>query len=249
MFQTLSLGIFFFSNKRKQKKTKKKKTIEKKKMQRREGVFLQALALPSHFWVLLLPSHFKCFFWHLLLFKHKKRKENHREEKNAEKGRSFPLNSALAFHFWFPLLPFCFCPFVSNTFSWHLLFLKQKKRKEKQRKKNHREEKNVEKEGSLLSNSRSTLSFLAFTFGLLFLAFCFKHFLLASFSSQHKEKKNHREKRNVKKKGSLPFFFRFYIWDEAFLLLSPFHIPLLEALCYSSSGAVPSSGDDGVSGK
>jgi hypothetical protein len=61
LFQRLSLGIFFFSSRRKRNKTKKKKTIKKKKMQRKEGVFLQAPTLPSHFWVLLLPSHFYPF--------------------------------------------------------------------------------------------------------------------------------------------------------------------------------------------
>jgi len=40
LFQTLSLGIFFFSTRRKEKQTKKKKTIEKKKMHRKEGAFL-----------------------------------------------------------------------------------------------------------------------------------------------------------------------------------------------------------------
>jgi hypothetical protein len=39
------------------------------------------------------------------------------------------------------------------------------------------------------------------------------------------KKKNHREKKNAEKGRSLPFFSRFYIWDEALLLLSLLHIP------------------------
>jgi hypothetical protein len=42
---------------------------------------------------------------------------------------------------------------------------------------------------------------------------------------KHKGKKNHREEKNVEKGGNLPFFSRFYIWDEVFLLPSPLHIP------------------------
>jgi hypothetical protein len=57
LFQTLSLGIFFFSSRKKEKK-KKKKIIDKKKMQRGEGAFLQAIAMPSHFWLAFLPFHF-----------------------------------------------------------------------------------------------------------------------------------------------------------------------------------------------
>jgi hypothetical protein len=54
---------------------------------------------------------------------------------------------------------------------------------------------------------------------------------LASSSLQAKEKKNkHKEKKTIKKEKnleiarSLPSFSRFCIWDEALLLLSPFHI-------------------------
>jgi hypothetical protein len=113
----------------------------------REEVYLQALVLPSHFWLLLLASYF--------------------------------------------------CPFVSSTFS------------------------------------------------------------LASFFFQVEEKKNTKKKKTIEKKknagkgGSLPFFSRFCIWDEAFLLpfssphsfnvelstfLKPYVPCLFETLCYSSSG-------------
>jgi hypothetical protein len=45
MFQMFSYSIFFFSN------------IMGKKMHKREGAFLEALTLPFHFWLPLLPSH------------------------------------------------------------------------------------------------------------------------------------------------------------------------------------------------
>jgi len=62
--------FFFFSNIKKIKHTRK----QLKKTKRREGVYLQAPVLPSHFWFLLLPFRFctsvSCAFsWHLLPFK------------------------------------------------------------------------------------------------------------------------------------------------------------------------------------
>jgi len=80
-------------------------------------------------------------------------------KKNQEKGRSLPSSS-------------CFYPFVSNTFSWHLLLLKQNKRKQNKGKKNHNEKKIVEKGGSFLSSSCFT-----FTFGS-----CFYPFVSNTFS-------------------------------------------------------------------
>jgi len=102
--QAFSLGVFFFSNRRKEKNTKKK-TIEKKKMQKREGAYFQAPVLPSHFWLLLLPFCFKCFFlassYSQIEEKKEKFKEkeklNHKEEKNAKKGRSLTSSVASAF--------------------------------------------------------------------------------------------------------------------------------------------------------
>jgi hypothetical protein len=69
------------------------------------------------------------------------------------------------------------------------------------------------------------------------LPFHFKRFLLAS-SSQiegKKEKKIIEKKKNAEKGGSLPFFSRFYIWDETVLLLSPLHIPSMLSSPPSSS--------------
>jgi hypothetical protein len=93
---------------------------------------------------------------------------------------------------------------------------------------------------------------------------------MAFFSSQAEEKKRKTQRKkktiekekNAEKGGSLPFFSRFCIWDEAPLAfssppsfnieLSTFLKPcvsrLLEALCYSSSGTLLSFGD-GVSKK
>jgi hypothetical protein len=66
----------------------------------------------------------------------------------------------------------------------------------------------------------------------MFLPFCFKRFLLGIFlfPSRRKKKKNTKKKNHIKEKNaekgeSLPFFCCFYIWDEAFLLLPPLHIP------------------------
>jgi hypothetical protein len=74
---------------------------------------------------------------------------------------------------------------------------------------------------------------LAPTFGLLFLPFRFKRFLLSIFffSSRRKKKKKHKKK-NAEKGESLIFFSRFYIWDETLLLLSLVHLP--QALCLMS---------------
>jgi hypothetical protein len=49
--------------------------------------------------------------------KEKKEKKNHREEINAEKGKSFPSIFRSALSLRLLLLPFDFCPSVSNTFS------------------------------------------------------------------------------------------------------------------------------------
>jgi hypothetical protein len=98
LFQTLSPGIFLFSSRRKEKKNKGKKTIKKKKKkQRREGVYFQALALPCHFWLLLLASCFcafasNTFSWHVFLLKQKikkknTKKKNHKEEKTCREKR------------------------------------------------------------------------------------------------------------------------------------------------------------------
>jgi hypothetical protein len=55
--------------------------------------------------------------------------------------------------------------------------------------------------------------------------------LASSFFQAEEKKTNTKKKKTIEKKksaekgGSLPFFSRFCIWDEALLLFSPFHIP------------------------
>jgi hypothetical protein len=127
--------VFFFSN------IKKTNTHNKttKKTKRREGAYLQTPALPSHFWLLLLPSRFctfisNAFSLHFLLLKQKKKKtqrkkKNHRKENLCKEGKELTSSSHFASRFWLPLLPSRFCTSVSSVFSWHLLLLKQKKRK------------------------------------------------------------------------------------------------------------------------
>jgi hypothetical protein len=97
----------------------------KNKTKRREGTYLQAPTLPSHFWLSFLPF---CFERSLLTSsssqleekKKKQRKKNHREEKEGVFLQAFALFS----HFLLLLLPFHFYPSISNAFSWHLFFLK-----------------------------------------------------------------------------------------------------------------------------
>jgi hypothetical protein len=44
-----SPNIFFFLSRRKEKKHKERKPKRRKNIQRKEGAYLQALTLPSHF--------------------------------------------------------------------------------------------------------------------------------------------------------------------------------------------------------
>jgi hypothetical protein len=85
-------------------------------------------------------------------------------------------------YFWLSLLPFCFKRFFITFFSFQA---KEKKRKPIEK------NINAKKRKSLPSSSRSAHSLLAFAFGILFLPFRFKHFLLGIFffSSKRKEKK------------------------------------------------------------
>jgi hypothetical protein len=132
--------------------------------------------------------------------------------------------SFLAFIFALSFLAFYFKRFLLASFSSQATENNKKKN-------NHREKKNAKKGGSLPSNSYSALSLLVSAFGLMFLPFHFKHFLLGIFffSSRRKERKTQNKiiekKKNAKKRGKLPFFSYFCIWDEAFLSLFPLHIP------------------------
>jgi len=177
-FKCFFLTFFFFQPKEKKKKTKKKNHREGKKMQRREGIFLQAFTLPSHFWLPLLPLLFQMLFPGIFFFSSRRKKKQHKEKKTHRKYlkiqrrdgaffKTFTLHS----HFWLSLLPSHFCPFVSNIFSRHLLLLKQKKRKEKHK------EKNICREGREFSFK---LPLYRLTFGSCFCPFILNIFSLAS---------------------------------------------------------------------
>jgi hypothetical protein len=51
-----------------------------------------------------------------------------------------------------------------------------------------------------------------------------KKAMVSSSSQVGKKEKKHRKNKNAKKKKSLPFFSRFYIWDEVLLLPFPLHV-------------------------
>ncbi len=135
------------------------------------------------------------------------------------KERAFLQVPTLPFHFWVLLLPSHLCPFISNTFSWHLLLLKQKKRK-KTKKKNHREEKNAKKRRSFPLKSHSALSpfgshFWLLTYALLFQTLSPDIFFFSSKKKQ-KNKKNHREKQKCNEGRA---YFQAFILPSHFLLL------------------------------
>jgi len=65
LFQTLSLGIFFFSSKRKEKKNHG----EKKKCNERKELSFKLPLCPLIFGSRFYPSVSNTFFWHLLLLK------------------------------------------------------------------------------------------------------------------------------------------------------------------------------------
>ncbi len=110
-----------------------KNNKKKKPRKGRELTFKLSLCpfiFGSHFYL----SVSNVFSWHLLLLKQEKQKnkeKNHREEKKCKEERELSFKLLLC--------PFTFgsrfYPFVSNTFSWHLLLFKHKKKKKKQRKK------------------------------------------------------------------------------------------------------------------
>jgi hypothetical protein len=107
-------------------------------------------------------------------------------KKNQEKVITFKLL----------LCPFTFgsrfYPSISNAFCWHLFLFKQKKRKKNQ------ETKIIEKNKKRREGKELTFQAfgLPFHFRLSLLPLCFKHFLLAFFSSQAKVKKRKIKKKN-----------------------------------------------------
>jgi hypothetical protein len=160
----------------------------------------------------------------LFLLKHRENKTHKKTtKKNQKKGRTLPSSSCCA------LFTFGSC-FYPPTFALSFqvlsldIFFFSSKRKEK---------KNTKGTLKLLLcpltfDSCFCLPTFALSFQVLFLDIFF-------FLNRRIEKKNHREEKNAEKGRNLPFFFRFYIWDEALLLLSPLHIPSMLSSPPSSS--------------
>jgi hypothetical protein len=121
--------VFFFSNIEKKKHIRK----QQQKTKRREGAYLQALTLPSHFWLLFLPFRFKHFLLASSSSQTKEKKNTQKEKKTIEKKkkcrdkRELYLQAPdLPSHFWLLLLPFCFKRFLLTSSSSQT---KQKKKK------------------------------------------------------------------------------------------------------------------------
>jgi uncharacterized protein YqhQ len=116
-------------------------------------------------------------------------------------------------------LPFCFKGFLLAPSSFQA----------EEKKKNHKKgKKNTEKGKNFPLSSCSALSLCAPTFALLLLPFYFKHFLLASFSSQVEErKKNNKKEKNAEKGGREPSSFHF-----ALSLLPPVSAFLFLPFCF-----------------
>ncbi len=92
--------------------------------------------------------------------------------------------------------------------------------------------KNQKKGGSLPSSSHFTLSLLAPAFALPLLPFCFKHFLLTSFSSQveEKEKKPQNFFFKCKEGNELSFKLLLYPFTFGSHLYPPISTPLFQTL-------------------
>jgi hypothetical protein len=182
-------------------------------MQRKEGPFLQAPILPSHFWVPLLPSHLcvsvsNAFSWHLFLLKQKGGKKTIEKKTNAKKGRSFLLSSHFTLSLLgpastFPLLPFCFKHFLRTSSSSQG---------------DEKKEKTIEKKKKCKEGKELTfkLSLCPFTFGfcvwLLIFALSFQVFSpwhLFLFKQKKIKKKTKKkktiEKNKMQKKGEFTF--------------------------------------------
>ncbi len=129
-------------------------------MQKREGVFLQAPTLCSHFWLSFLPSHFwlsisNVFSQHLFLLKQQKiikKKTTIEKKKMQRKEGAYLQTLTLPFHFWFPLLASCFYLFISSTFSLASSFSQAEEKKEKHKTKSQKRKKMQRKEGNYLSS-------------------------------------------------------------------------------------------------
>jgi hypothetical protein len=182
----------------------------------------------------LFQQHHKRRRWHIaILFFFLNTPKNNPKNPNRKEGTYFQA-PALPFHFWVPLLPFCFkCFLITSSYF---------QTKEKKTIKNKR---NAEKGGSFPSSSRYAVSLLAPASTFPLLPFCFKRFFLASSSSQVEEnkrktrKKNRREKKNAKNEGSFPSNSRSalsFLAPTSALLFLPFRFKcFLLGILFSSS--------------
>ncbi len=212
----------------------------------------------------LLPFCFKRFFLRIFFFSSRrnekkiKEKKNHREEKKCREGKELSFKLLLC-HVTFGS---CFCPpgstLLFQTLFPNIFFFSNRRKEKKPKEKNHRKKKMERKEGAYLQAFA-----LPFHFWLLLLTSCFYPFISSNFSliyscSQAKEKK-----RKCKKGRELTFLLSLLHLGESIPLafsfahsfniefstfLKPYVSYFLEALCYSSSGVLPSS-RDGMSGR
>jgi hypothetical protein len=165
------------------------------KMKRKEGTYFQALTLPSHFWLPLLPFCFKRFLLAPSSQVKEKKKKTIEKKKNCRKGKE------LSFKLLFcPLtLCSCFCPLaytlLFQTISPGIFFFSSRRKKKNKEKKTIEKKKMQRREGgnlqALLVPFHFWLPFLPFYFCL----FASNTFSFSSFSSQAKEKKTQRKKK------------------------------------------------------
>jgi hypothetical protein len=184
----------FFILKHKEDKTHKK---TKKKTKRKEGIYFQALTLPSYFWLPLSPFCFQCFLLAPSSSQVEGKKKNHRKEKKCRERKELSFKLLLC-----PLtLCFCFCPLASTllfqTFSPGIFFFSSRRRKKNKEKKTIEKKKLQRREGGSLQ-----ALVLPFYFWLPFLPSCFclftsNTFSFSSFSSQAEEKKIHKEEKKM----------------------------------------------------
>jgi hypothetical protein len=101
-------------------------------MQRRERTFLQTLAMPSHFWLPLLPFYFKRFLVPSSSSQaEEKKRKTIKKKKNAEKGGSLPLSFRFALSLLILASDFLFPPFRFKRFFFGIFFFSSKRKKEK----------------------------------------------------------------------------------------------------------------------
>jgi preprotein translocase subunit YajC len=105
----------------KKKKKKKKNHRKEKKMQREEGAYLQAFALPFHFWLSLLASCIclfvsSTFSLGIFFFSSRRKKEQHKDKKTIKKKKYIERGGSLHFFSRFYIWDKCSSCFLLSTF-------------------------------------------------------------------------------------------------------------------------------------